>query len=624
MRQATALVRAYAATAGSAALRRGLPVYAGMLAVAAQLFGGNGLEARTVVDAAESSPLARALLGATWLLWTAPTLAALWRTPASFWLRSMPLPRAWHLATLLAMSTLAQAPWTALWTAGGGAAAGVAATGAALAGHAVVLARPPGPVGWLWLALAAVGWALAPTWSLVFGTWPIVLVASRAAWLAAPARAATRPRAAIFGPGALALALAQLAGLRRGHAPVLLRGALLVALAAAAAWLAVRNNAADPATRLHYACGFLAPALLLVGSAASGPLLAAEARASWLLHTSGASARTRLAAATLAVATPGAALGLLAGLALQLLWRPDPAATWGLVAALMLAGASLAALAGLAARRAAGLGARGPGRLVAALLLVFVAAEVSLAQLGSAAPPAWTAVALATWLIGHVRSAGRGRVDAGGVKMLEISGVRKRLGGRWVLDGVDLRCGAGELALVLGANGAGKSTLLRVAAGIVEPEAGAVTVAGAPLRGGGVAARRALGYAPDTADAFPELSVREVIALVAALKRSPPPPEDLRERLGLAPVWDQRMRTLSFGQVKRGYLLAAWIGPPALLILDEPSNGLDPDGARTLAALLRERADAGGAALVATNDAAFAQLLAGPRHRLHAGRLVAG
>ena len=206
--------------------------------------------------------------------------------------------------------------------------------------------------------------------------------------------------------------------------------------------------------------------------------------------------------------------------------------------------------------------------------------------------------------------------------MLEITGVRKRLGGRWVLDGVDLRCGAGELALVLGENGAGKSTLLRIAAGIVEPEAGAVTVAGAPLLGGGVAARRALGYAPDTADAFPELSVREVVSLVAALKRSSAPPEALRERLGLAQVWHQRMRTLSFGQVKRSYLLAAWIGPPALLVLDEPSNGLDPDGARTLAELLRERADAGGASLVATNDAAFAALLPGARHRLRAGRLV--
>lgn len=625
VRQATALVRAYAATSGAVALRRGLPVYVGLLAVAALLFGGNGLEATTVVAAAETSSWTRGLLGAGWLVLTAPTLEALWRTPASFWLRSLPVARAGHIAVLLAMSALAEAPWVALWGAGGGVAAGALALVAALAGHAVVLARPAGPAGWGMLAIAAAGWLWAPRWGLALGTCPIVLVAFHAAWVAAPARPGARPRAWIGGPGALALTLALLAGLVRGHAPALLRGALLAALATAAAWLAALHNAADAATRLYYACGFLAPALVIAGSAASGPALALEQRAAWLLRTSGATARTRLAAATLAVAVPGAALGLLAAGALALLWRTDATVTSQLFVALALAGAGLAGLAGLAARYAATLGARGPGRLVALLLVAIVAAEVVLAQFGGAAPALWIAATITIWLIGHVRSTGRGRVaagDTGGVGMLEITGVRKRLGGRWVLDGVDLRCGAGELALVLGENGAGKSTLLRIAAGIVEPEAGAVTVAGAPLLGGGVAARRALGYAPDTADAFPELSVREVVSLVAALKRSSAPPEALRERLGLAQVWHQRMRTLSFGQVKRSYLLAAWIGPPALLVLDEPSNGLDPDGARTLAELLRERADAGGASLVATNDAAFAALLPGARHRLRAGRLV--
>ena len=206
--------------------------------------------------------------------------------------------------------------------------------------------------------------------------------------------------------------------------------------------------------------------------------------------------------------------------------------------------------------------------------------------------------------------------------LLEMTGIRKRLGGRPILDGVDLTCDAGGLALVLGENGAGKSTLLRIAAGIVEPNAGSVAVGGAPIVGGGVAGRAMVGYAPDTADAFPELSVRELIALVVALRRAEPPAEALRERLGLTEIWNQRLRTLSFGQVKRSYLLAALVGSPPLLILDEPSNGLDPAGAAMLAALLRERAGAGGAALVATNDAGFAALLGGVGQRLVAGRLM--
>lgn len=206
--------------------------------------------------------------------------------------------------------------------------------------------------------------------------------------------------------------------------------------------------------------------------------------------------------------------------------------------------------------------------------------------------------------------------------LLEMEGVRKRLGLRVVLDAVDLGCAPGEVALVLGENGAGKSTLLRIAAGVLEPDRGRVRVAGALLTGGGAAARRGLGYAPDTAEAFPELSARELVALVAALKRSPAPAPELAGRLGLAPVWHQRLRTLSFGQVKRTYLLAALVGEPPLLILDEPSNGLDPEGARLVADLLRERADAGLAALVSTNDPGFAALIAGPRYRLADGRLA--
>jgi len=621
VRQAAALVRALAATSGAAALRRGLPIYGGLFALVGLLFGGNGLQATTVVGGAEDSPLARALLWGGWLVIAAPIVEALWRCPGGFWLRSLPAPRSWHLSVLLGLTMLAEAPWVALWTAGGGVWAGIGALGGALAGHSLWLARPPGGLGALVLAIAAAGLMFVPVWWLALGTWPIVLVAFRRAWLAAPARGATRPRAWIGGPGPVALTLAQLAGLWRGHMTVLLRGALLCGLAAAAAWLAARTNGyVDQAARLDYACGFLAPAALVAGSAASGPLLVSEARADWLLRTAGATARVRLAASALASVAVGAGLGAAAGGALALVWGVEGFAAVRLLGTLGLAGGGLAALAGQAARWAAGQGTRGPGRLVALLLSMVVAALVLHAWLNAWAPVGWAAAAGVTWLIGHVR-AGAGAARGGATVVLELTGIRKRLGGRPILDGADLRCDAGELAVVLGENGAGKSTLLRIAAGIVEPDAGSVTVGGAAIVGGGVQGRSRLGYAPDTADAFPELSVRELIALVVALRRAGPPSEALRERLGLAAIWHQRLRTLSFGQVKRSYLLAALVGPPALLILDEPSNGLDPEGADMLAALLRERAEAGGAAVVATNDAGFAARLGGVRHRLIGGRL---
>jgi ABC-type Mn2+/Zn2+ transport system ATPase subunit len=675
---AAALARALAATAGEAAIRRALPGYAGLFIAAGLLLGGNGLETATVVRGADESPLACLLLWSGWLLVATPALDAIWRTPASFWLRSLPVPRAWHLAVLLGFSLLAEAPWAALWWKGGGPVHGLAALLGALAIHAALLARPPGLPGLTVIALALAAPVITPPWLLSLGSCPIALVLLRRAWLAAPARGGHHPRSLVVGPAPLALALAHLAGLARGHLPVLLRATLITALMTAAAWLAARNNAvADPATLLVYAAGFLAPAALITGAALSAPLLAAESRAAWLLART--APRVRLAAHLLAAAIPGLALALLHAAVLTATWRPAPAHALALVAALAVTGLALAVFAAAITRWAARFGARAPGRQLLALLLAAVLALALLAALGPAAPLAWLALAATAWLSGHVLSATL--LDPPGVApvLLTMTAVRKRLGARLVLDAVDLACPPGAVALVLGDNGAGKSTLLRIAAGILEPDAGAVTIAGATLTDirphhrptpatdpstldlppnspaphhrpapatapsalilppsspaphhrpapatvpDPLAARRALGYAPDTSDAFPDLSVRELLALVAALKRAAPPPDALRERLGLAAVWHQRLRTLSFGQVKRTWLLAALVGDPPLLILDEPSNGLDPAGAADLADLLRERAAAGHAALVATNDAAFAARLGGARHRLAAARLT--
>ena len=623
VRQAAALVRALAATSGDAAVRRALPTYAGLLIASGLLFGGNGLEPVTVITGAAASPLARALLWLGWLLITYPALDAIWRTPSSFFLRSLPVPHAAHLAVLLAFSLLAEAPWALLWLLGGGPIAGLAALGGALALHAVLLARPTNLFAIPLTLLALTAPIFTPLSLLSLGSWPIALLALRRAWRLAPARGAQHPRSLIRGPAPVALALAHLAGLTRGHSPVLLRAALLAGFSAAAAWLAARNNSITDLADLHvHACGFLVPTALLTGSALSAPLLAAESRAAWLLAATRTPARTRLAALALAAAVVGTALATGIAAALTAAWALAPADTTRLLADLLLGGAALATLSALIARWTARFGTRAAGRHILAVLLAAILALVLLATLGPAAPLAWSALALTTWLMGHVLSASRPsdpHAPGAPAVLLTMTAIRKRLGARLVLDGVDLTCPPGALALVLGANGAGKSTLLRIAAGILEPDAGAVHVAGRPLTT--ASARAALGYTPDTADAFPDLSVRELLALVGALKRAAQPPDALRDRLGLAPVWHQRLRTLSFGQVKRTWLLAALVGDPPLLILDEPSNGLDPAGAADLADLLRERAAVGHAALIATNDAAFADRLGGARHHLTDARL---
>ena len=147
-------------------------------------------------------------------------------------------------------------------------------------------------------------------------------------------------------------------------------------------------------------------------------------------------------------------------------------------------------------------------------------------------------------------------------------------------------------------------------------------------------AKANVGYVPDATDTLPELLVREFIDLVAALKRVRPPVfapatsgdggamSGWIERLELAPFWGQSMGTLSFGQRKRVCLLAALCGDPPLLVLDEPSNGLDPGGVDRMVAIVREREKSDRATLLSTNDAAFAARVGGSQYCIAQGTLV--
>jgi ABC-type multidrug transport system ATPase subunit len=194
---------------------------------------------------------------------------------------------------------------------------------------------------------------------------------------------------------------------------------------------------------------------------------------------------------------------------------------------------------------------------------------------------------------------------------LEVRALRKRLGTRDVLDGLSLRLEHGVLA-ILGANGSGKTTLLRIIAGVLEPDEGSVTLRQLPLR----RAHAHLGYVPESADPPPHLTVLELERLVCALRGAPPLMPALRERLGVVGIAGQRIGSLSLGQRRRACLAAALVGAPWLLVLDEPTNGLDPDGVAMLAALLREHVAAGGAAIVATHDLDFAAAVGAERRSL--------
>lgn len=191
--------------------------------------------------------------------------------------------------------------------------------------------------------------------------------------------------------------------------------------------------------------------------------------------------------------------------------------------------------------------------------------------------------------------------------VLLVEEVVKRLGRHRVLRGASLRAEPGEVVALYGANGAGKSTLLQIISGVMVPERGAVLLNGESIVGRHVRGRRRLGYVPEAANPPAHLSVSELLAVAAALKRATPLDHATRERLGIDALASQRIGQLSLGERRRACLAAALVGEPVLLVLDEPTNGLDTSGIDALAELITSHTGAGGAVLFATHDRAFAK-----------------
>ncbi|HEY5545900.1 MAG TPA: ABC transporter ATP-binding protein [Gemmatimonadaceae bacterium] len=185
--------------------------------------------------------------------------------------------------------------------------------------------------------------------------------------------------------------------------------------------------------------------------------------------------------------------------------------------------------------------------------------------------------------------------------MIAARGIRKRFGRLTVLNGIDLNVARGSVTAIVGPNASGKTTLNRIILGLVRADAGEITFDGKRLDGD-AAYRARIGYMPQVAR-FPEnLTGRDVMTLLRDIRgHHAPRDEELVESLLLGPVLDSQLRVLSGGTRQRINAALAFLFSGDLLILDEPTAGLDPISAGTLKDKIRRERDAGRALIVTSH-----------------------
>ncbi|HVX37404.1 MAG TPA: ABC transporter ATP-binding protein [Hyphomicrobium sp.] len=161
--------------------------------------------------------------------------------------------------------------------------------------------------------------------------------------------------------------------------------------------------------------------------------------------------------------------------------------------------------------------------------------------------------------------------------IVELEHVAKRYGAITALHDVSFKLESGETVALIGHNGAGKTTLFKLMLGLSRPSSGNIRVLGDEPAAGEFAARRRLGYLPESVSFHATLTGREVLSFYSRLKGEPTAKiDDLLARVGLTAAADRQVRTYSKGMRQRLGLIQALFGDPLLLLLDEPTTGLDP------------------------------------------------
>ena len=187
--------------------------------------------------------------------------------------------------------------------------------------------------------------------------------------------------------------------------------------------------------------------------------------------------------------------------------------------------------------------------------------------------------------------------------VIELRGVARHFGATRAVDGVDLDVREGELFGLIGHNGAGKTTLFRLMLGLLAPTAGDVRIAGESVRGPAFrSVRRRIGYLPESVALYNNLSGLETMRFFARLKGAEPGScRGLLARVGLANVAQQPVRAYSKGMRQRLAFAQALLGTPRILFLDEPTNGLDPEGIGEFYRILTELRERGTTVILSSH-----------------------
>ena len=212
--------------------------------------------------------------------------------------------------------------------------------------------------------------------------------------------------------------------------------------------------------------------------------------------------------------------------------------------------------------------------------------------------------------------------------LIEMHDLVKRYGEKTAVDNVSLEVNGGEVFGFLGPNGAGKTTTIKMIVGLLQPTSGTVRVAGYDVQTQPLPAKAASGYVPDTPNLYAKLTGRELLRFVGDLYdldrgQATQRAGELLRILDLSAAADDTVDSYSHGMQQKASLASALMHDPRVLVLDEPTVGLDPKSARLIKDILRQMAERGAAVFLSTHILEIAERMCDRIGIINNGKLVA-